>query len=176
LLLPLLKLLEAGEVRAGHLTFLSLIAGLVFCPVFIWSSKPVALSLLLLHVLLDRLDGPLARHLGRASDRGSFTDTMADQVVVTFSTLTLIHVQLASLWPGVMYLFFYTVVGLFAMARNAMAIPYSWLVRPRFFVYLGIPVDLYLWPRSLDVLLWIVLALLAWKVLTGFVNIRKRLN
>lgn len=173
---PLLKLLEACQVRAGHLTLLSLIAGLAFCPLFIWSSKPVALALLLLHVLLDGLDGPLARHLGRASDRGSFTDTMSDQVVVTLSTLTLIHVQMVSLWPGVMYLFFYAVVVLFAMARNAMAIPYSWLVRPRFFVYLGIPVDLYLWPGRLDILLWIVSALLVWKVLTGFVNIRKRLN
>jgi len=176
LLLPLLKILQALRVRPGHLTFLSLLAGMAFCPVFAWSSKPFALTLLLSHVLLDGLDGPLARHLGRASDRGSFTDTMADQVVVTFSTLTLIQAQLVSLWPGVMYLFFYTVVVSFAMARNAMAIPYSWLVRPRFFVYLGIPVNLYLWPGSLDALLWIVSALLAWKVLTGFVKIRKRLN
>jgi phosphatidylglycerophosphate synthase len=120
--------------------------------------------------------GQLARHLGRASDRGSFTDTKADQMVVTFSTLTLIQFGNASLWPGGMYLFFYTVVVMFAMARNAMDIPYSWLVRPRFFVYLGIPVDLYLWPGSLDVLLWIVSALLAWKVLTGFVKIRGRLK
>lgn len=176
LLLPLLKLLETCKVRPGHLTFLSLLAGLAFCPVFIWSSKPIAMALLVLHVLLDGLDGPLARHLGRASDGGSFTDTMADQVVVTFSTLTLIHAGIASLWPGVMYLFFYSVLVLFAMARNAMEIPYSWLVRPRFFVFLAIPVDLHLGPGSLDVLLWIVSALLAWKVLTGFVKIRNRLK
>jgi hypothetical protein len=75
-----------------------------------------------------------------------------------------------------MYLFFYSVLVLFAMARNAMEIPYSWLVRPRFFVFLAIPVDLYLWPGSMDVLLWIVSALLAWKVLTGFVKIRNRLK
>ncbi|HSH15397.1 MAG TPA: CDP-alcohol phosphatidyltransferase family protein [Verrucomicrobiae bacterium] len=172
---PLLVGLERLRCRPGHLTFLSLLAGLAFCPVFLQGSRLAALGLLLLHVLLDGLDGPLARHLGRASNRGSFTDTMADQAVVTFSTLTLIHAGLAGLWPGAMYLFFYTVVVLFAMARNALAIPYSWLVRPRFFVFTCIPVELYLWPGSLNLLLWIVAALLAWKTLTGFVKIRRKL-
>jgi hypothetical protein len=61
------------------------------------------------------------------------------------------------------------------MARNAMAIPYSWLVRPRFFVFACIPVEAHLLPGSLNVLLWVVSALLAWKTLTGFVNIRRKL-
>jgi phosphatidylglycerophosphate synthase len=172
---PLLAALARGRCRPGHLTLLSLLAGLAFCPMFLWASKPVALALLALHVLLDGLDGPLARHLGVASNRGSFTDTMTDQTVVVFSTLALIHEGTAALWPGAMYLVFYTVVVLFAMARNAMAIPYSWLVRPRFFVFAAIPIDLYWWPGSLNGLLWVVAALLAWKSLTGFVKIRKRL-
>ena len=172
---PLIRALEGIHCRAGHLTLLSLLAGLAFCPVFLLGHHLAALGLLILHVLLDGLDGPLARHLGRASNRGSFTDTMADQIVVTFSTLTLIHAGFAGLWPGAMYLLFYTVVVLFAMARNAMAIPYSWLVRPRFFVFACIPVELYLWPGSLNLLLWVTAALLAWKALTGFVKIRRRL-
>ena len=45
-----------------------------------------ALVALSLHVLIDGLDGPLARHLGIASRSGSFTDTMADQVVVVATT------------------------------------------------------------------------------------------
>ncbi len=172
---PLLVALERIGCRPGHVTLLSLLAGLAFCPVFLWSSQPIALGLLVLHVLLDGLDGPLARQLGCASNRGSFTDSMADQFVVTFSTLTLIHAGIAGLWPGAMYLLFYTVVVLFAMARNAMAIPYSWLVRPRFFVFACIPLELYLWPGSLNLLLWVTAALLAWKALTGFVKIRRRL-
>lgn len=172
---PLLAGLEKLGCRPGHVTLLSLLAGLAFCPVFLGSSTLAALGLLGLHVLLDGIDGPLARHLGRASNRGSFTDTMADQVVVTFSTITLMHAGIAGLWPGAMYLLFYTVVVLFALARNAMAIPYSWLVRPRFFVFAGIPVELYIWRGCLNLMLWIVAALLAWKALTGFVKIRRQL-
>lgn len=172
---PLLDALARLHCRAGHLTLFSLLAGLAFCPLLLAGRPLAALGFLLLHVLLDGLDGPLARHLGRASNRGSFTDTMADQAVVTFSTLTLMEAGYAGLWPGALYLIFYTVVVLFALARNALAIPYSWLVRPRFFVFACIPVELWLQPGSLNGLLWIVSTLLAWKTLTGFIQIRRRL-
>lgn len=45
------------------------------------------------------------------------------------------HLTLMSLVAGGAYVSVYTVVVLFAMARNTLRIPYSWLVRPRFVVY-----------------------------------------
>jgi phosphatidylglycerophosphate synthase len=175
LLRPLLAVLAKLGVTPNHLTLLSLLAGLAFCPVFLWSSKIVAFGLMLTHVVLDGLDGPLARYTQRASNRGSFTDTAADQVVVAFSTLTLIHAGHAGAWAGGLYLFFYSLVVVFALVRNAMAIPYSWLVRPRFLVYAWMPVEVYLWRGSLDFVLWALTALLALKTLTGFVQIRRRM-
>ncbi len=175
LLHPLLTLLAFLRVTPNQLTVLSLLTGLAFCPCFHWGWRGSAFVLLLMHVLLDGLDGPLARHLGRASSRGSFTDTMADQVVITFSTITLIQSGYAGAWPGGLYLFFYGVVVIFAMVRNAIANPYSWLVRPRLIVYAWIPVEVYLWRGSLDVLLWISTVLLAVKMWTGFIHIRRKL-
>lgn len=175
LLGPLLGLLARLRVSPDHLTLLSLAIGLGFCPAFVLGHQVLAFGFLLAHVVLDGMDGPLARHLGRASSQGSFTDTMADQVVVTFCTVTLIYCGHAGIWPGGLYIFCYALVVGFAMIRSALRIPYSWLVRPRFFVYAWAPVEVYLWRGSLDVLLWIVTALLALKVLTGFVQIRKRI-
>jgi len=175
LLRPLLAVLAGLRITPNHLTLLSLLAGLAFCPVFLWSSQWVAFALLLAHLLLDGLDGPLARHTQRASNRGSFTDTAADQVVVTFSAVTLIHAGYAGAWPGGLYLFFYSLVVCFAVVRNAMAIPYSWLIRPRLLVYGWMPVEVYLWRGSLDVLLWLLTVLLAAKTLTGFIQIRRRI-
>ncbi len=172
---PWLALLARLGVTPNHLTLLSLLTGLGFCPVFLWGSKLAAFGLLVAHVALDGLDGPLARFMGRASNRGSFSDTSADQVVVAFSTITLIHGGHAGVWPGALYLFFYTMVVIFAMVRNALAIPYSWLVRPRFLVYAWFPVEVYLWPGSLDYLLWSASGLLALKMLTGFIQIRRRM-
>jgi len=167
-----------GMTRAGmtpdHLTLLSLIAGLAFCPVF-FISPAWALGLLVLHVLLDGIDGPLARHQNTASRRGSFTDTMSDQLVVTASTITLMQARLVGEICGGLYIFLYGIVVAFAMIRKSLGIPYSWLVRPRFVVYLGIPVELYLLPKTLEFLMWTFSALLAIKMLTGFIRIRRRL-
>jgi len=172
---PLLALLARLRITANHLTLLSLLTGLAFCPLFLWGAKSAAFGLLATHVLLDGLDGPLARFTHRASNQGSFTDTMADQVVVAFTTLTLVHARVAGAWPGGLYLFLYSLVVVFAMVRNALAIPYSWLVRPRFLIYGWFLVETYLWPGTLDGALWIISALLAVKVLTGFIQIRRKM-
>jgi hypothetical protein len=63
----------------------------------------------------------------------------------------------------------------FAMVRNALSIPYSWLVRPRFFVYVWFFVETYYLPGTIDYVLWFFNALLGAKVLTGYWKIRARI-
>ena len=178
---PLLRVLAATGVTPDQITATSLACGLAFCPLWLWPgnpgwSKPAALIALLLHVLLDGLDGPLARHLGTASRRGSFTDTLADQIVVTASTLALMAASQPrlSVWIGGAYIFCYAMVVAFAMIRNALGVPYSWLVRPRFWVYGWIAVDLFL-PGWLEIVVGGFTAILAVKLATGFVAIRRML-
>ena len=109
--------------------------------------------------------------------RGSFTDTLADQIVVTVSTLTLMATPIpaVSVWIGGAYLFLYAAVVGFAMVRNAWAVPYSWLVRPRFWVYGWIAVDLFLLPGWMNVVLAVFAVLLGVKMASGFVAIRRSL-
>ena len=172
---PLLVLLARCGVTPNHLTLLSLLSGLAFCPLFLWGQTLASFVALLAHAVLDGLDGPLARFTGKSSNQGSFADTASDQVVVTLTTVTMMHAGYAGLWSGVLYLFFYSIVVIFAMVRNALAIPYSWLVRPRFFVYVCIPVSVYWWRASLEILLWVFALLLGLKTLTGFVKIRRQM-
>lgn len=162
-------------MRANHVTLLSLLAGLAFCPALLLGQRIVAFVLLLLHVLLDGLDGPLARYSGNASNRGSFTDTMADQLVVTAAAITMTHAGYAGIWPSGLYIFFYTVVVAFAFIRSAMETPYSWLFRPRFLVFTWYLVEIYGLPGTLNWVLWATSGLLALKCLTGFIRIRSRI-
>ena len=174
LLAPLLWLFVKCRITADILTLASLLAGLGFCVVYFYC-PPAACGLIALHVCLDGLDGPLARYAKTASRKGSFTDTMTDQIVVTASTITLIAAGVVWVVPGACYIFIYTVVVAFSMIRNAMEIPYAWVVRPRFFVYAWFPIELYVLPGSIDYVLWAFTGLLAAKMLTGFIKIRKRL-
>ncbi len=171
---PLLRGLARLGVTADIVTLVSLILGLAFCPVYFYS-KPLALVLLLLHVCADGLDGPLARLAGTASRKGSFTDTMADQIVVTATTVTLILGDDLWVLPGALYIFTYTVVIAFAMIRNALSIPYSWLVRPRFVIYAWLPIEFYLLSGSLDYVIWLFVVLLVGKMVSGYVRIRRQI-
>jgi phosphatidylglycerophosphate synthase len=172
---PLLLWLGGNGVRAGHITFLSLLSGLAFCPLFLAGEVALAFSFLFLHVLLDGVDGPLARHLGRAGARGSFTDTAADQVVVTATAITMVYTGLVGAWAGGCYLFLYTLVVTFAMVRNALEVPYSWLLRPRFLVFAWMAVEIFWLPGTLNLVFWLANGLLAWKALTGFIAIRRKM-
>jgi phosphatidylglycerophosphate synthase len=175
LLDPVLGLLAFCHISANHITVASLICGVAFVPAFAWSAPWVAFLLLFLHVLLDGLDGPLARHLGTASSRGSFTDTMVDQIVVSVVTIAMIHSGHAGLWPGTLYILLYLLVVTFAFIRNAIREPYSWLLRPRFIVFIWMVVEVYLLPGTLDWVLWGAVAILALKSATGFRVIRRRM-
>ena len=174
---PLLAILVRVGVRPDHLTGLSLLSGLAFCPLYLWWSKPAAFVALALHVIWDGLDGPLARRVGVASRSGSFTDSTSDQIVVAATAITLMaaYARPIGIVPGGIYVFVYTMVVAFAMVRNAMGVPYSWLIRPRFCVYAWLLVETYWLPGTLNTVLWLCNALLAWKMVTGFRAIRRAL-
>jgi phosphatidylglycerophosphate synthase len=176
LLSPLLNVLARAGVTADHITLLALLLGLSFCPLYFWSPL-AAFVMLALHVLLDGLDGPLARHTGTASRKGSLTDSTADQLVIAATTITLMATpeHVIGVLPGGVYIFLYTLVVAFAMVRNALGIPYSWLVRPRFYVYGWLLVETYLWLHTIDWVLWGFNALLAYKMATGFFKIRNKM-
>jgi len=174
LLAPHLAWMAGAGVRAGHITLLSLLCGLCFCPLYITGSYIFAFVMLAMHVLLDGIDGPLARHLGSDGDRGSFTDTLSDQVVVTVTTITLMYMGVTGAWSSGLYIFFYCLVVGFAIVRNALGSPYSWLLRPRFIIYLWLIVETYWWQGSLEMLQWVMVGILGVKSFSGFLAIRRR--
>jgi len=171
---PVLVVLTKCKINANILTLISLLTGLAACPVY-FKSRGAFLILLLIHVLLDGFDGPLARYQNKASRKGSFTDTMADQIVIAATTITLIYASVIGIIPGVIYLFVYTIVITFSMIRNALSIPYTWLIRPRFIIYLWFIVEFYFLPGTINYLLWIFIVLLLIKMVSGFYKIRKRI-
>lgn len=182
-LAPLLTWLDRCRVSANHLTLLSVVGGLLFVPLYLAEWNVAAFVVLALHVLLDGLDGPLARHRGDDSRSGSFTDSLADQIVLAATTAAAMSRpdHLIGVLAGLTYVFCYTLVVGFAMVRNALGIPYSWLVRPRFLVYAWLALECFAWrggplQGSINVFLWLLNVMLAWKVFTGFVRIQRRLR
>ena len=179
---PMLAIMSKLGLRPDHLTFVSLIFGLMFCPLYFWSPILAFISLLL-HTVVDGIDGPLARHLGVQSKAGSFTDTTCDQIVVVTVTLTMMcHPdQLIPIPAGTIYIFLYTIVVVFAMVRNAMGIPYSWIVRPRLIVYGWLFLETFFFTGmrlagSTVIVIWVANTLFLLRMVSGFFKIRANLK
>ena len=80
---PILEPIAAGLARIGMTPAVVTVIGLIVTMVgaaliatgdLFWGGLVAAVV-----VTLDALDGPLARRLGKASDRGAFLDTMSDR-------------------------------------------------------------------------------------------------
>ena len=160
-------------------TTLQLSLWLSACPSVTSGHYPhFALLAILLHAAIDGLDGPLARFQGTASPRGSFTDTFCDQIIVAASTITLMMQTdgFVDVLPGSIYIFVYTLLVALAMVRNALQVPYTWILRPRFIVYVWLAGEVFFFPEtalanSLNIVIWICNGVMAWKVATGFFRI-----
>lgn len=172
----LFRFLTRYGIRADHITWLSFVTGCCFLPLWLLVHPAAALAAVTLHVLLDGIDGGLARYQKTASGRGSFVDTVVDQSVFTLVMLTLMQVQLLSVVAGTILIFVYALVVTFAMVRNALNCPYSWLVRPRFYVYGAIMLELTLLPGLVEVVCWVCLAVLSVKAISGFRAINSHLE
>lgn len=174
---PWLSLLTRFRVRPDHLTVLSLAFGVAFGPLWYLEREWLAVTSLWIHVAVDGLDGPLARFQRTASPRGSFTDSFCDQLVVSTVTIMLmVGTPKLSVFAGAIFLVLYAGVLAIAMVRNTLQIPYSWLIRPRFFLYLAIPLQLLGVSNSVASVVWVSNVLLAVKLATGFHKLRNRLD
>ncbi len=174
---PFLSRLTKLHVGPDHLTFLSMAFGVAFGPLWYFEQKWLAVASLWMHVAVDGLDGPLARFQKSESPRGSFTDSFCDQLVVSTVTIMLmVGTPKLSVFAGAIFLVLYAGVLAIAMVRNTLQIPYSWLVRPRFFLFLAIPLQLLGVPHSVASVVWVSNVLLAVKLATGFYKLRNRLD
>lgn len=174
---PFLKLMTAARITPDHLTLVSLILGLAFLPTWLLERPILAIILLWLHVAMDGLDGPLARFQNCASPRGSFTDSFCDQIVVSAVTISLMMKPPGvSIAAGSTFLVAYVGVLAISMVRNTLQIPYSWLLRPRLIVYAMIPVQLVVTANLLEPLMWACNAVMALKLMTGFLKLRRKLS
>jgi phosphatidylglycerophosphate synthase len=86
---PILRIATDFGLSASMITNGRLILAVIAFVIF--TEKPILASIIfLLAILLDALDGPLARVQGRASDKGKFLDVATDHVIYVFIVLAIL--------------------------------------------------------------------------------------
>lgn len=87
------------------------------------------------HVILDGLDGAFARHTGKPSQSGAFTDLVCDQFGMVVVVLAAIFHHMVSPVLGAVYIALYLIVVVFGVIINVMGLGTRITITSKYFLY-----------------------------------------
>ncbi|MBI5251590.1 MAG: CDP-alcohol phosphatidyltransferase family protein [Desulfomonile tiedjei] len=96
----------------------------------------VAVCFLAGHVFFDGVDGAYARHTGKASQSGAFTDLVCDQFGMVIVSLAAIFHHMVSPLIGAVYVALYLIVVVFGVIINAMGLGTRITITSKYFLYI----------------------------------------
>jgi phosphatidylglycerophosphate synthase len=139
LLAPLLRILTRCGIRPNWVSATGLLILIPFTWLFLRNAGPEsavwALVPLLAHLVLDGIDGPLARYQGRTDSVGSLVDMVCDHLAFAWVCITLVHVELLHRTWGCLYILFYTLAIVQLVLLNQLGRPFRFVVRTKMVLY-----------------------------------------
>ena len=171
---PIIKVLAWLKITPNHLSYASIVSGILFL-CFISYNIKLSLTFLILGVIFDGLDGPLARKSKKVFSKGILTDAFSDHILILTTTIGFALIDIIQGWVGMLYIFSYTALVAFIFARNIKQIPYRFVFRPRLFVYLFFLVYA-IWEINLVNLSMIVFSIpMLIQLTVGFFKLREKI-
>jgi phosphatidylglycerophosphate synthase len=138
---PLITLFERAHIKPATLSIAGIVilfTSFIFSLLFI---QPIFfLSGLCLHIILDGLDGPLARRK-KISPYGELIDVIADHAGIIITGFAITFFNYASTTITITYLILYTAVIALSLIRNKLNTPFLLIFRPRLLIYLSFAID-----------------------------------
>lgn len=133
---PIVKSLDGLGVSASSITNLRLLLVALFLGSFYYS--PIwSIIIFTFELLLDMIDGPLARFANQNSDRGHFMDVLIDSVAYAALVFTFLYYSVNPIAIAVNLIFVNYVFLLAAIKKNEMN-KTDWIINPY-------PRSAYLW-------------------------------
>jgi archaetidylinositol phosphate synthase len=136
---PLVRLLIRCRVTADLISLLSLLQLVPFGYLLLTAEDPqqiaIASVFVWLHVILDALDGPIARTTGTAGPAGAFTDMCVDHSGMLITTCILTAAELINPTAAVAYVSSYTVAVAFTIWLNMIGHPFKLVIRTKYLLY-----------------------------------------
>ena len=131
LLKPLVLLLAWLGVHAWAISTLGLVSAGAMFYFIINNNKLFALIAFLMNIIMDGLDGTLARYRKETSDKGKFFDMTVDNVSATLLVLGLMVISEISLMRGAIFIYLMLLTVIFAVIINNRRIKSDWFFHAR---------------------------------------------
>ncbi len=131
---PFITILTLLKISPNMITLLSAAFGIIASVVMVHNLTG-AVIWLAAALILDGLDGALARALKKVTKKGSTIDVIGDQTTIIATSTGMGIAGIASLALGITYSFLYALLVMLTLYRNREGKPHRYVLRPRFYVY-----------------------------------------
>lgn len=136
------------------------------------SSNPIYFIIgIWLHLIVDSLDGTLARYQSKNSPNGAIIDAMCDHVGIISASLFAYMFMIINLVSILIFVGLYTALILIVFYLLKHKSSYRFIIRPRFYFYVALTIDVF---RFIDITYYIVLissAVMFVEVVAGIVKV-----
>ena len=126
---PICRFFIFLHMNHSHVTAIRFILLIAFLPLWINEHYYIAVLLLAINIILDIVDGDLARILSRDSDIRKFEDVMVDNTMVVVFPLALIWQGLIPGFLGAYYIFILTLSWWLSVIKRNEELQSNWLFR-----------------------------------------------
>ncbi len=133
----------------------------------------VAVLFLAAHVFCDGVDGAYARHTGKASQSGAFTDLVCDQFGMVVVSLVAIFHHMVSPLIGAVYVTLYLIVVVFGVIINAMGLGTRITITSKYFLYIVYLIWAVWEVNFFDPFMSLLSVIMAIEVIVGYLRLKR---
>lgn len=152
---------------------IALLAGVV---IYFVRQPPIAVYFILGHMLCDGLDGAFARHAGKASQSGAFTDLCCDQLgMVVVAMMAIFHHMVPPLL-GTVYIALYLIVVVFGVIINVMGVGSRITITSKYFLYTVYAIWAFSRVNWFEPLMTVFSTIMAVEVVVGYIRLKRGLR
>jgi phosphatidylglycerophosphate synthase len=133
----------------------------------------IAVLFLAGHVICDGVDGAYARHTGRPSQSGAFTDLVCDQLgMVVVAMMAILHHMVPPLL-GTVYIALYLIVVVFGVLINVLGVGTRITITSKYFLYLVFAIWAGWGEDYFPVLMYFFSGIMAVEVVIGYLRLKR---
>jgi len=149
---------------------ISLLAGVIL---YFVRDPVIGVFFLAGHIICDGLDGAYARHTGKASQSGAFTDLVCDQLGMVVVAVAAIFHHLASPLAGSVYVALYLIVVVFGVIINVMGLGTRITITSKYFLYAVYGIWAGWGLNFFTPLMWFFSAVMVVEVVIGYLRLKR---
>jgi len=134
---PVCSYLHRYGITADHLTLAGLYPMLfLFFPMFYLRLRIMGYFILGFHLLMDAIDGPMARFQGVQGNKGALLDMVDDLTGMGVVVITAVHFGYLFPFIGMVYVFSYLYMIVLSVGQNLAGNPFRFVVKTKYPFYI----------------------------------------